>query len=474
MNWIKNNRYIAGGIGLVIIIILGFVVFGGGNGDQETVSVVRRDVTEEVRIAGTVEARIVSDLGFEASGIVRNVAVEVNDAVYRGKTLVSLGLGTLGAELQSAQAALAIKRAENSNTSINIDAIREKHDTLVVNSHIELLSNDLVAEPKSDTYTQVPPTISGRYDGKEGTYKFTVRSATQVGESELFVFDMEDVEPIEVEKTGSTPLGSHGLFVTFPTAPNNYRDTTWYVEIPNVKSDSYASNYSAYQDALRERDRAIDEAEAQLRAEGAGSSVAEAELSQAEAEVARIQALIGQRILSAPFDGIVTAVDVDPGESVSANDPVVSLISNDGFGVEVDLPEVDSIKVRVGNPVSITLDALSTETFTGSVVSVSRGETLVDGVSVYEARIALDAEDERIVSGMTADVSIETNKRTAVLAIPARAIKYREDGTPFVTVKDLETEDTEEKEIVVGLRGSDGFTEITAGLAEGDSVIIVE
>lgn len=474
MNWIKNNRLIAGGIGLVIIIILGFLIFGRGGGDQETVTVVRRDVTEEVRIAGTVQARIVSDLGFESSGIVRGVAVEVNDVVYRGMTLVSLGLGTLGAELQSAQAALAIKRAESTNTSINIDAIREKHDTLVDNAYSELLSNDLVAEPKSATYTQAPPVISGRYEGKEGTYKFTVRSRGQNDEADLYVFDMEDVDPVEIEKTGSTPLGLNGLFVTFPAAPTTYNDTTWYVEIPNQKSDSYAANYSAYQDALRERDRAIDEAEAQLRAEGAGTSVADAELSQAEAEVARIQALISQRILTAPFDGVVTAVDVDPGESVSANDPVVSIISNDGFGIEVDLPEVDSIKVRVGNPVTIMLDALGAETFKGTVVSVSRSETLVDGVSVYEARVAFDAADERIVSGMTADVAIATSDRSDVLAIPARAIKYREDGTPYVMVKDPATEDIKEKEIVVGLRGSDGFIEVTAGLSEGDMVIIVE
>ena len=153
MNWIKNNRLIAGTIGLVIIIILGFVVFGGGNGNQEVVAVERRDVTEVVRIAGTVEARIVSDLGFETSGIVRDVAVDVNDIVYRGQTLVSLGLGTLGAELQSAQASLAIKRAEHANTSVNLDAIRDKQDTLVANAYSELLSNDLIAEPKSSTYT---------------------------------------------------------------------------------------------------------------------------------------------------------------------------------------------------------------------------------------------------------------------------------------------------------------------------------
>lgn len=474
MNWIKNNRLIAGILGLGIILVLGFFIFGRNTGNQEIVTADHRDVVESVRIAGTVEARIVSDLGFETSGIVRNVAVDVNDTVYRGQTLVSLGLGTLSAELQSAQASLAIKRAEHANTSVNLDAIREKQDTLVVNAYSELLSSGLVAEPQSVSYTQTPPVISGRYVGKEGRYKLSVKSALQSGDSDLYVFDMEDVEPVEISKTGSTPLGTRGLFVSFPDDVSAYEHTTWYVDIPNTKSASYATAYSAYQDALRERNRAIDEAEAEVRDQTTGASIADAELAQAEAEVARIQALIGQRILTAPFDGTVASVSVDPGESVNANDPVVSIISNDGFGVEVDLPEVDSVKVRVGNPVSITLDALGDEVFAGTVVSVSRSETLVDGVSVYEARIAFDNADERISSGMTADVSIETSKRSDVLALPARAVKYREDGTPYVLRRESDGGGTVEQEIVLGLRGSDGFIEVTAGISRGDELVISE
>ncbi len=481
MNWIKNNRLIAGAIGLGVILILGFVVFGRGKGDQEVIIVGNHDITEEVRIAGTVEARIVSDLGFETSGIVRDVAVEVNDIVYRGQTLVSLGLGTLGAELQSAQAALAIKRAEHANTAVNIDAIRDKQDTLVANAQSELLSTGLIAEPQSTTYTQTPPVISGRYVGSEGRYKLNIKSGLQSGDTDLYVFGMEDVESVEVNKTGSTPLGTKGLFVSFPEGAANYQGTIWYVEIPNTKSAAYASAYNAYQDALRERDRAIDEAEAEVRSQTTGASIADAELAQAEAEVTRIQALIGQRVLTAPFNGTVASIDVDPGESVNANDSAVSLISNDGFGVEVDLPEVDSVKVRVGHAATIRLDAIPDETFTGTVVSVDRTETLVDGVSVYQARIAINpsdpinpVQDDRISSGMTADVSIITEEHLGGIAIPARAVKYREDGTPYVMLREAEGDDTEEKEIALGLRGSDGFIEVTAGLSEGDTVIIAE
>lgn len=472
MNWIKNHRFIAGGIGLALILIVGFSFAGNGNGKHETVVVERRDVVEEVRVAGTVEANIVSELGFESGGVVRDVAVSVNDVVYRGQRLAGLSLGTLAAELQSAQAQVAIKRAQTTNTGVNIDAIRAKQNTLVENAYRELLSTDLVAEPQSSTYNQTPPAISGRYRGDEGTYKIIIKTASQTGESDLYVFDMEDVEPVRINKTGPTPLGNQGLFIDFHNNASDYRSTTWYVSIPNTKSDSYAVAYSAYQAALGERERAINEAEAELRASSSGSSVAAAELAQAEAEVARIQALIDQRVLTAPFTGIITGVDIDPGESVSAADRAISMISNDGFGVEVDLPEIDSIKVRSGNSVAVELEAIPGEIFAGVVASVNRTETIVDGVSVYEARIAFtDSDDERIVSGMTADVAITTNTRENVLALPARAIRYRVDGTTYVLING-DAKKPQEVDVVVGLRGSDGYTEILGGLNEGDMVIV--
>jgi multidrug efflux pump subunit AcrA (membrane-fusion protein) len=148
------------------------------------------------------------------------------------------------------------------------------------------------------------------------------------------------------------------------------------------------------------------------------------------------------------------------------------MISNDGFGVEVDLPEIDSIKVRSGNPVAIELEAVPGELFEGVIASVNRTETIIDGVSVYEARIAFtDSDDERIVSGMTADVAITTDTREDVLVLPARAIRYRVDGSTYVLVG-TDAKDPQEVDVVTGLRGSDGYTEILGGLNEGDNVIV--
>ncbi len=449
MKFSRTTWMIAAG---AVLVIAGIGVFmRSGNGEYEKIAVERRDLVEQVVLSGTVEARVVADLGFEVSGTVQSVSVTENNAVLRGTPLVSLSLGTLSAELQSAQADAAIKRAEVANTQIALD-----------NAWSELLSDDLVAKPQGSTYTQTAPRITGRYDGPEGTYKFRVRRQTQPGKFDLLVFDLETVGPVEIEKTGPTPFGTRGLYVSFPDELATYNDTTWYVTLPNTEGTSYAANYSVY-----------DSARAELRAQQNGSSIAEAELLKAEAEVARIQAQIAQRVLTAPFNGIVSAVYVDPGEAVSVNSPAVSLISNDGFGIEVDLPEIDSVKVTVGNPVSITLDAFGDdEIFAGTVVSVNRTETLVDNVAVYEARVSFNERDERITSGMTAEVAITTDQKEGALSVPVRAVKYREDGTQYVLVENSAGGDALEKDIVTGMRSSDGFFEVRSGLSENDRILI--
>lgn len=448
--WVKNHTLIVLAV-LIGVTVVGVFTLRNGNGVHEVVSVERRDLVEQVQLSGTVEARVVADLGFEVSGMVQDIFVSDNETVLQGAPLVSLSLGTLPAELQSAKADVALQKAETGNVEVNLE-----------NAWSELLSADLVAKPQGSAYEQTSPIISGRYVGEEGTYKFRVSAQNQPNKYNLSVFDLESAGTIEIDKTGPTRLGTRGLFVTFPDDLDSYKDTTWYVTLPNREGASYAANYSAF-----------DSARAALRAQQSGVSVAQAELQKAEADVARIEAQIAQRTLRAPFFGIVSKVHVNPGESISASTPAVSFISGDGFGVTIDLPEIDSVKVQNGQPASITLDAFGeSEQFGGMVASVNRVEKLVDNVAVYEARVAFEEKDSRIASGMTAKVTITTNKREGVLAVPVRAVKYREDGTTYVLVRDNEKSDPAEIDVVLGMRSSDSFFEIVSGVVEGMQVLI--
>ncbi|OHA59835.1 MAG: hypothetical protein A2589_03295 [Candidatus Vogelbacteria bacterium RIFOXYD1_FULL_46_19] len=464
-------------LGLIVIVILvggGWLAFKNGNGDYEMLEVERRDLVETVRVAGRVEAEVVSDLGFPVSGTVRAVLVKVNDRVGLGARLATLDLGTLSADLRAAEADILIKQAEQGNTSVNLEAIEKEYDTLVQSAKRSLLSEGLVAEPSRSSYTQTPPTVSGLYDGPEGTYKIIVkREAVTANDYELRVFDLENPAFVEIAETSATSLGTRGLFIDFPDDLDDYQDTIWYVTIPNKKSSVYLANKNTYDETIRSRNRALEEARNSLRSQSSGTSMAEAELARAQAAADRIRAEIGQRVLTAPFAGTVSAVNIDPGESAGANETAISLISAGQLGVVVDLPEVDSVKVMTGDLAAITIDSIGEDlVLTGKVVSVNRSESLTDGVPVYEARLVFDELDEQIASGMTAEVTITTSVKNNVLALPARAVRYKDDGSTYVVVRSADGKSDKEVDVATGLRSTDGWMEITAGLAGMENVIV--
>ncbi len=471
----RRNTIVAAVVTLAVIVAVIFFIFSG-NGGGEVVKVQRQDIKETVKIAGRVEADIVSDLGFPVSGTVRSVLVKEGDVVRAGQQLAILDLGILPAQLRSAEAEVKIKTVEASNTSINLKQIEQEQNTLVDNAYYNLLSEGLEAEPDRDSYTQTPPVITGLYDGPEGEYKIRISRRNDISiYFDIMTFGLERSGPTNISKTSATPLGTHGLFISLPDDLDDYNDTTWYVQVPNKKSTDYLANQNAFEEAKRTRSRALEEARAALRDGQAGYSIVSAQLEKARAAADEIRAQIGERILSAPFAGTVTAVSVDPGEAANSGEIAVSLISEGRLGVEIDLPEVDSIKVKVGDRADIVLDAFGDEVkIAGSVVSVNRSETIVDGVPVYEARLAFDADNDQIASGMTAESTIYTAEKKGVLAIPARAIRYRTNGTPYVVKTDTKGRSTKEAEVVLGLRGSDGSVEIRAGLAVGDEVLIAD
>ena len=82
----------------------------------------------------------------------------------------------------------------------------------------------------------------------------------------------------------------------------------------------------------------------------------------------------------------------------------------------------------------------------------------------------LDASDERIRPGLTANITIITDSRTDILAIPERIIS-KESGVSALYVLTEDGERIRRIEITTGLRSSDGLIEVTKGLKAGDRVI---
>ncbi len=178
---------------------------------------------------------------------------------------------------------------------------------------------------------------------------------------------------------------------------------------------------------------------------------------------------LSKRRIVAPIDGIVTDVPVEIGETVAPGKTAISMQTKGNFQITTNVSEIDIGRVKVGDPVGITLDAFpKTEKWTGKVIKIDPAEKVVEGVIFYETTIVFDSEDARLRSGMTANLTIETNRKEDALRVPLRGL--HDTGTK-TTVNVLRGGKSETVDVTVGLQNNT-HAELLTGLQEGDEVIV--
>ena len=139
-------------------------------------------------------------------------------------------------------------------------------------------------------------------------------------------------------------------------------------------------------------------------------AIAQAGVQSAQADVLAAQAELDKSRLEAPFAGVVGAVRVEEGEMVGAGASALSLGDTGQWQVETDdLTEIDVVRVEVGQPVDISVDALPEETYRGQVVRIQPQSETKAGDVTYTVLIDLtDGDTGKLRWGMTTFVDIET------------------------------------------------------------------
>lgn len=215
----------------------------------------------------------------------------------------------------------------------------------------------------------------------------------------------------------------------------------------------------------------LDAAKARVTSAQAGVKLSSAQLAQASAGLKMIAKQTEDAVMTSPIEGVITAVNYQVGEQVPPGQPVLSVLTQNNYQVEVDVSETDIAKLSLYDEAEIILDALPDKTFIGSVYFIEPAATVIQGVTYYKVKITFDpGEDERVRTGMTADAVITALRLEDVLTIPARAVLER-NGSRQKYVRVLENEELKEVEVETGLNGDGGLVEITKGLKEGDIVI---
>lgn len=181
----------------------------------------------------------------------------------------------------------------------------------------------------------------------------------------------------------------------------------------------------------------LDQAESNYLADLAQIGAAQAQIAQAQATYKTAMTNLGYTKIIAPVDGTIISREIDLGQPVAASfqAPQLFTIAQDltKMQIEVNVSEADIGKVKEGQDVTYTLDGYPDSIFHGKVTQVRISPTTVSNVVTYSVIVDVNNEDLKLIPGMTANVSIITDKSEDILCIPNMALKFtpNTDGTKY-------------------------------------------
>jgi HlyD family secretion protein len=194
------------------------------------------------------------------------------------------------------------------------------------------------------------------------------------------------------------------------------------------------------------------------------------DLAAAQARIDAAQATLNMARILAPFDGTVTQANPLPGDQASAGVTAFRIDDLSSLLVDVQVSEVDINSIAVGQPVTLSFDAISgAAPYNGEVVEVSQAGDVSAGAVNFTVTVELTDADPQVKPGMTAAVNIVTDQVKGQLLVPNRAVRLV-DGNRVVYI--LVDAKPVKKDIRLGA-SSDAMSVVLVGdLKEGDLVIL--
>jgi HlyD family secretion protein len=447
------------GVGVVAAILILPSVLTGTQGaataqELDTAVVERTTLNDSIESSGTVAAARSITLTFATSGVVNTVNVEVGDIVTAGQVLATVETSDLEYQIQLQERALIVQQA-------NYD--------------------QLIAPPSESEIAQAEASLASA-QSQLLQAQVSLRSApNSVTLNCSDVTDRQrDVDDAQADYDDYVAAGFE-LDATFLPDPDStfglsLRDALEALEVAQAQCDN-TTTVEEYELQVASAQASVDQAQASLDALLAGADAEDvaaslAQLEQQELELEDARSALEDAELAAPFDGVVSAVDVVVGNSVSSSTAVISLVDDSQLHVDVQIDELDIPQVELGQSVIVAPDALEDATLTGVVARVAPVGETTDGVVTYEVRIDLtDARTYPIFVGMTTDVEIVIGSEPDVLVVPTEAIQ-RAGINEFVEV--VNDDGTTRSVNVTTGTTLDGYTVISGDIEEGLQVVIPE
>lgn len=179
--------------------------------------------------------------------------------------------------------------------------------------------------------------------------------------------------------------------------------------------------------------------------------------------------------ITAPTDGVVSGLTLVPGlptGNATGSSSTVGIITlkQPSLQASVNLTEIDVTKVKIGQKVTLTLDAFPDETFTAAVSAINTSGVVSSGVTTYPATVTFDTPVSGIYPNMALNAKIITSVKDNVILVPSAAVQTTGGGS---LARVMKAGKVVAVRVQVG-ETDDSRTEITSGINEGDEVVTGE
>ena len=404
----KRNWIIIGAVVVVLLIVI-LVARGRGKSNSSTLYQTTPaqvgELTAVVGATGSVRAVQSAVLNWQTTGTVEQINAKVGDIVHKGDVLAKLVNSSLPQTVLSAEVDFASAQ-QTLDDMQNSDTTRAKAAVTL--------------QAAKDAYKKA-------YD-----YRMSLNGKIDIANVTLDYVNGQQIAKVKYTK--------------------GYADAATI-----AKADqTLALDKAQLDDAQRAYDRVKD-----------GPNPLD--VTAAKARVQAAQATLNLAYIIAPVDGTVTQATPLPGDQVTVGLAAYRIDDLSGLLVDVPVSEVDINNIAVGQPVTLTFDAISGKTYNGQVSAVSQAGDLSSGAVNFTVTAKLTDGDIKVKPGMTAAVTIITYQVKDKLLVPNRAVRLV-DGSQVVYI--LKNNLPIQVKITLGASSDTQSVVASGDLKAGDLVIL--
>ena len=184
----------------------------------------------------------------------------------------------------------------------------------------------------------------------------------------------------------------------------------------------------------------------------------------------RLMRLTGGQTLEASFDGRVNTISVEEGDEVAAGATLIQVVDFNDLTISMRVDEYDISSVYVGRACTVNITALDLS-FDSELSHIDRISSSGGGTAYYTVTAAVTVTDD-VLPGMQATVTIPEEEAVDAVILNKEALSFDETNSAYVL---MESEDGGMERVYVETGvDNDNYVEITSGLADGDTVYVVE